>query len=102
MRIYWTLKSIPELSLLSSQERGRRWRSVYKSAFRHWETWVGLALLGLSGAVGAHFFNAAGAAVLAAAGGFVYSQIVIYVARRYYRYRLLGEPACKPGSSTAL
>lgn len=91
MKIYWTLKSIPEFSQLSSDERGRRWRSAYQSVFRHWETWAGLALIGFLGAAGSHFFGALGAIVLAGTGGFMYGQITIYVARKYYRYRLLDE-----------
>lgn len=91
MRIYWTLKSIPELSHLSSRERRKRWRSVYRSAFRHLETWSGLALVGILGGVGSHFFGPVGAAALAGAGGLFYGQIVIYVARKYYRQRLLGK-----------
>ena len=52
MKIYWTHKSIPELKDLSMRERGRRWRSAYKSAFRHWQTWGGVVLCGvLAGAV---------------------------------------------------
>lgn len=92
MRLYWTLKSIPELSQISSQERGRRWRIVYKSAFRHWETWVGLALIVFFVATGSHFFGAIGATLMAALGGFIYGQIVIFVARKYYRHLLLNEP----------
>nr|WP_310616407.1 hypothetical protein [Pantoea cypripedii] len=91
MRIYWTLKSIPELAKISSQQRGKRWRNAYRSTFRHWETSAGLVLLGLLAGTGSHFFGAAGAAVIAGLGGFLYSQIVIYVARKYYRHRLSGD-----------
>jgi len=91
VKIYWTLKSIPELRHLSSRERGRRWRSAYKSAFRHWQTWAGVAVLGAFGYAGAHFFGAAGTAILAALGGFFYGQAVMYVVLKYYRHRLRGE-----------
>ncbi len=92
MRLYWTLKSIPELSQISSKERGRRWRIVYKSAFRHWEMWGGLALMAFLAATGSHFFGAIGAMMLSALGGFIYGQVVIFIARKYYRHLLLSEP----------
>jgi hypothetical protein len=47
MRVYWTLKSIPELSTLGFWERGRAWRSaVWASGFyrdRRW--WLSVAAL---------------------------------------------------------
>lgn len=91
MRIYWTLKSIPELSKLSTDERVKRWRRTYKSTFRHWETWAGLVLMGLFSGMGSHFFGWVGTAVMCGLGGELYSQIVIYTARKYYRHRLSVE-----------
>ena len=44
MNIYWTLKSVPELSGLPSGERGRVWRAVSLKTFRHWEVWVALVV----------------------------------------------------------
>ncbi|EAW1322382.1 hypothetical protein AHX51_28915 [Salmonella enterica subsp. diarizonae] len=75
MKIYWTLKSITELKDLSFRERGRRWRNAYKSAFRHWQTWGGLA----------------GTVIFAGLGGFIYGQIVTHVVLKHYRHRLQGE-----------
>lgn len=91
VKIYWTLKSIPELKGLSLRERGKRWRSAYKSAFRHWQTWAGLAICGAFGYAGAYFFGIAGTVILAGLGGFVYGQIVTHVVMKYYRHRLRGE-----------
>jgi hypothetical protein len=91
VKIYWTLKSIPELADLTLSERGRRWRSAYKSAFRHWQTWVGLAVCGAFGYMGAYFFGIAGTVILAGLGGAVYGQIVTHVVLKHYRYRLRGE-----------
>jgi hypothetical protein len=49
MNIYWTLKSIPELSRLPLRERGRAWRAVWRKAFRHWQVWVAfVVVLGLA------------------------------------------------------
>ena len=91
MKIYWTLKSIPELKHLSFRERGKRWRSAYKSAFRHWQNWAGLAVCGAFGYSGAYFFGSAGTVILAALGGFFYGQTVTHVVLKYYRHRLCSE-----------
>ncbi|ADU72663.1 hypothetical protein [Pantoea sp. At-9b] len=92
MKIYWTLRSIPELSQLSSKECGKRWNDIYTSTFRHWETWTGLLLCALLSGAGVKLFGFPGVIAMGAIGGFVYGQIVIHVARKYYRQRLLGEP----------
>lgn len=90
MKIHWTLKSIPELADLSLRERGRRWRSAYKSAFRHWETWCGIVLCAGFAGAGAYLFGMLGGVLMAALGGFLYGQIVTYVVLKYYRHRLRG------------
>jgi Na+(H+)/acetate symporter ActP len=76
VKIYWTLKSITELKDLSFRERGKRWRSAYISAFRHWQTWGGLALCGAFSGAGAYFGGMAGTVIFAGLGGFIYGQIV--------------------------
>lgn len=91
MKIYCTLKSIPELAGLTPWERGRRWRSAYKAAFRHWQTWAGLAVCGAFGYAGSYFFGIVGTVLLAGLGGFVYGQIVTHVVLKHYRHRLRGE-----------
>src|SRR5215475_3779534 len=47
MRIYWSLKSVPELSDLPSEERRRVWRAAYWKTARHWQFWAGLVGIGL-------------------------------------------------------
>lgn len=91
VKIYWTLKSIPELADLSLMERKRRWKSAYKSVFRHWQTWCGLLLVGTFAGAGSYFFGPAGAVLLAALGGGIYGQIVVYIVLKHYRHRLRGE-----------
>jgi hypothetical protein len=91
VKIFWTLKSIPELADLDLWERGSRWRRAYKSAFRHWQTWAGLAICGTFGYAGAYFFGIAGSVIMSGLGGFVYGQIVTNVVLKHYRHRLRGE-----------
>lgn len=47
MRIYLTLKSIPELTPLPPNERRLAWYACSKATFRHWQTWAGAAAGGL-------------------------------------------------------
>ncbi len=96
MPIYWTLKSIPELSQLSSAERGQAWRRVNRKTFRHWQTWVGLVACGALAGLGSHFGGTfghplIGAAIGGALGGFIFSQASIHVARLHYKDALLGN-----------
>ena len=44
MPIYWTARSIPELSDLPKKERARVWQAARWKAMRHWQTWVSTAL----------------------------------------------------------
>lgn len=91
VKIYWNLKSIPELKDLSLRERGKRWRSAYKSAFRHWQTWCGLAVCRAFAGAGAYFAGIVGTVIFAGLGGFIYSQIVTHVVLKHYRHRLQGK-----------
>lgn len=88
MKIYWTLKSIPELKNLPLRERGRRWRRAYRSVFLHWESWGGMVLCGVCAGAGSHFFGMTGGILMAGMGGFLYGQIATYVVMKYYRHRL--------------
>jgi len=99
MQIYWTLKQIPELAGLSRRERGHRWRAAYMRALRHWQTLVGLVACGLcagagsvvGGLVGTQLVGSIiGAGIGGGIGGLVFSQVAIWVARRYYKSVLLG------------
>jgi hypothetical protein len=42
MLMYWSLKSIPELSGLPSEERRRVWWAAYLKITRHWQFWASL------------------------------------------------------------
>jgi hypothetical protein len=53
MQIYWTMKSIPELSQLPSGERSRLWRQCYKEAMHERQSKIGLIIVGLLAGIGA-------------------------------------------------
>jgi SNF family Na+-dependent transporter len=96
MPIYWTLKSIPELSNLSLAERNRSWAHIRSKAFRHWQTWLGLLACAAFSAVGTLLGEQWGHATLGAAvgggvGGLIYFQALVHVARMYYLAILVGR-----------
>ena len=98
MNIYWTLKSVPELSGLPLRERGRVWRAVSLKTFRHWEVWVALVVpMGLGVFLGNILSQPIGGMIGAALGGFVFSQVAVHFTRPYLRDYLLseGEPLQK-------
>ncbi|MEK7993726.1 MAG: hypothetical protein AAB403_07980 [Planctomycetota bacterium] len=92
MQIYWSLKSIPELSVLPRAERGRRWRAVSWKTFRHWQTWASLAGLALCSGLGVYLgalidpsttSMIIGGVIAGVPAGFVYGQVVTVMARPY-------------------
>jgi hypothetical protein len=90
MQIYWSLKSIPELSGLPRAERGRRWRAAYRKTFRHWQTWVSLLALGLCSVLGEYLGSLTGSQFIgsvvgAGVGGLIYGQVATELARPYLR-----------------
>src|SRR5687767_7461066 len=99
MPVYWSLRSVPELSDLPRAERRRLWRRCWpQSAFRHWQTWAALLACGLSPLLGgwvgawvgsqfgARFLGGLlGAGVGGGIGGFVVGQVGTAVLRPYLR-----------------
>jgi hypothetical protein len=51
MKVYWSLRSIPELADLSRAEQRRLWRECWWMVLDHWQVWLVFALgsLGLLG-----------------------------------------------------
>ena len=91
MRVYWRLSQIPELATLSRAKRGLIWSRVYRNAFRHWQTWGGLAACGVLVGIGSHVgglfgHSYIGAAIGGGVGGFVFSQVIIHVVRSHCKH----------------
>ena len=89
MPIYWNFDRIPELTGLTEEERGRFWLHVIRKSYRHWQTWAGLIACGACVALGFVVGGKLGSGLLGAVvaggiGGLLYSQALVYVARRYY------------------
>ena len=93
MQIYWTLKSIPELSGLPSEEIWRVWRAAYWKTTRHWQFWVSLVGIGLRVHIGEHIYDRIGGYIGGVVGAFIFSQVQIHLARPYIRALLSPEHA---------
>jgi hypothetical protein len=72
MRVYWSLRSIPELTDLPRAERRRLWRQCWGKVLGHWQVWLAF----LAGALGLPA-GAFLAAWLVSAAGFAWSPAVI-------------------------
>ena len=98
MKIYWTLKSIPELRSEPWRERGRRWRRAYGKCLGHFFTWAALLLPAFGGGFGSYHgqkFDSGmlGGVLGAVIGGFLFGQVITAFARKHYRHVLLGKGA---------
>jgi hypothetical protein len=93
MQIYWSLKSIPELARLPSEERGRVWRAAIWKTTRRWQLWASLVGVVLCVEIGQHIYGPIGAIIAAGGSGFIFAQVVTHLARTYMRTLLSGEQA---------
>lgn len=85
MKIYWSLKAIPELASLSPQERNLIWKQAYSRTFRHWQTWLALLGGGLLAGIGSIVGSYPGAVLGGAIGGAIFGQVAIHQALPYIR-----------------
>jgi hypothetical protein len=99
--VYWTLKSIPELSGLPRRERGRAWRAVCWKAFRHWEVWVAFVSIGVGTFLGNSLSRPIGGVIGGAIGVFAFSQVAVHFARPYLRDYLLFQEVVRSGGRGA-
>ena len=93
MQIYWTLKSIPELSGLPLGERMRVWRAASWKTTRHWQFWAGVVASYLCLKIGEHIYDHIGGFVGVAVGAFIIGQVQAHLARPYLRATLLHQNA---------
>jgi biotin transporter BioY len=93
MKIYWSIKSIPELADLSEQEQTEVWGKFYRKAWHHWQTWIATLVLcacvALGQAIGMRFggihWRILCAVIGCFIGGMILSQIITSVVRTYIR-----------------
>jgi len=99
MKIYWTLKDVPELADLSRSERGRVHRACYGQAFKNRRCQVALLICGLCAGLGSvvsgslhwdfgfppSIWNmAVGGGIGGGIGGFIYGRVVTDYLRPFY------------------
>ncbi len=85
MKIYWTIKSIPELSNLPDEERRRIWRRCWAKASGNWKTWIELCALCSTLALFTWFFGRTwgllggiiGGIIVGSVLGLIWAQVVI-------------------------
>ena len=114
MKVYWSLKSIPELADLPAGERRRLWRACWGKVACHWQVLAvflalvpatavaGLYLVGyLALAVGLGwplaFLVALGA--LCPAAGLIGEQVCVPIARPYLRIARAASEDAEPGAA---
>jgi hypothetical protein len=93
MQIYWSLKSIPELARLPSEERGRVWRAAIWKTTRRWQLWASLVGVVLCVEIGRRIYDPIGALIGAGVGSFIFAQVATHLARPYIRAVLSVEQA---------
>ena len=100
MKIYWSIKSIPEIAALPAQERKARWEIAFSRTRKNWRAWLALlacAVIGGLGALVGRELNIGVAVALfaGALGGFVLWQLLVAITRKHSREILLGNPSPK-------
>jgi hypothetical protein len=95
MQIYWSLKDIPELSALPSEERRRVWWASYLKITRHWQFWASLVgIFFLCVQIGDMLIDhRIGGLIGAVVSGFILRQVSMHLARPYIRDLLSAERA---------
>lgn len=92
MKLYWTIRSIPELADLDAPARRHIWKAAYKRAYRHLFFWIGLLMFALCmyivNEINDAFFEIRGYAELiivgasGGLGGYIFVQFAIFTMRR--------------------
>lgn len=98
MKLYWTFNDITELRGLPRAEQRRLWRRVQGPAYRHWETWLAVAILCAICGTGQYFFGVLGVGLGGGIGGLVFGRFACAARGHTYavgiaRTQMTG-PAC--------
>jgi hypothetical protein len=97
MQIYWTLKSIPELSALpSDDERRRVWWDARSKMLRSWRYWVSfVGNIVVCGEIGGVLigYHSLGTLIGVIVGSLIHTHISLHLVRPYIRTLLSAEQA---------
>jgi|SRR6185369_10031436 len=83
MKIYWTKKSIPELSQLSKNDATRLWKQCYKEAMHERLPKLAIIITGLLAGIGCMLWGPIGGGIGGGIGGFIYGQVITSKIRPY-------------------
>lgn len=105
MKIYWTLKSVPELAELPAADRREIWQHCYWGNFKDYRQWLALATLGLFVYFGSDLgrqlgWKFADGVIGAAIGGLVFGQVSILLALPNIRAELTRRKQSSPNQSS--
>ncbi|MBW4522930.1 MAG: hypothetical protein KME16_25100 [Scytolyngbya sp. HA4215-MV1] len=87
MKVYWSIKEIPELANLSPEQRKQAWGDCYKKyALKSWQSWVGIGVMAMLIIVGIKLFGPIlGGAIGGGLGGGIWSVILTNYLRPYLK-----------------
>ncbi|WP_055075891.1 hypothetical protein [Pseudanabaena sp. 'Roaring Creek'] len=86
MQIYWSTEQVPELANLKPEQSKQAWQFCYKKyAYKHWQVWASLSLLGILAALGSKYFGIIGAAIGGGIGGGIFGVVSVNVLRPHLR-----------------
>jgi hypothetical protein len=89
MKIYWSIKSIPEFVGLPKKERSRIWRRCHWRALKgSWGPWAGLITIAAFSSWGSLLHESWGGIIGIALGGFIFFQVMMEAVQPYVREEL--------------
>ncbi|HFW3091520.1 TPA: hypothetical protein ACIBE3_005291, partial [Salmonella enterica subsp. enterica serovar Reading] len=100
MKLYWTLKSIPELTDLPANLRNKNFKDAYNALYTHFEYWAGVVIFFICNIIFSKVYNYLFPAQLIFPGSIIrdlpplftglviWYQFIIYAVRKHYRHIL--------------
>ncbi|EBW7490464.1 hypothetical protein RG950_002618 [Salmonella enterica] len=100
MKLYWTLKSIPELTDLPANLRNKNFKDAYNALYTHFEYWAGIVIFFICYIIFSRAYNYLFPAQLIfpysiirdlltlSPGLVIWYQFIIYGVRKHYRHIL--------------
>jgi uncharacterized membrane protein len=87
MKVYWSIKDLPELANLTKEQQQAAFQYCsQKYIFKMWETWLACAIMSTLVTIGAHILGPiAGAAVGGAIGGGILGITITHALRPYLK-----------------
>jgi hypothetical protein len=99
MKLYWSIKSIPEVADMPNEKQKEVWGKFFPKSWRYWQTWVALLVLytcvALGQVIGMRFssihWRILCTVIGCFIGGVVWIQIITPAVRTYIREHLISH-----------